>query len=103
MHALPPLWQERSPRDSLTTPAARFATFRLTDTKVCIYCSTVIIPVDEELELVWKELGALEESLQNQLQAKNRQIAALEDRLELLEELISGMATPKAMWPRRAI
>lgn len=51
----------------------------------------MIIPADEELELVWKELGALEESLQNQLELKNQKISGLEARLDALQARMDAL------------
>ena len=55
----------------------------------------MIIPLDEEFELVWKELGALEEDAQRQLGLKDQKICALEARLAALEKVVATLATGK--------
>jgi len=61
----------------------------------------MIIPLDEEFELLWKELGALEESAQRQLELKDQKISTLEARLAALEKLVAGIATGKPNTPRQ--
>jgi hypothetical protein len=59
------------------------------------------IPIEEEFELLWKELGSLEESAQRQLDLKDQKILVLEARLAALEKLVLSLATGRPNLPRQ--